>query len=114
MQDTELYSRLGLLVRRHRERLGMNQVDVARAVGLSRASIANIETGRQRLAIHHLYLLARALRVDVHALLPEGEKEPAEGIGRAIQSAVELSEREQQEVARVVGSISARENRGTG
>jgi transcriptional regulator with XRE-family HTH domain len=70
MQESELYSRFGQLVRQHRERLGRNQAEIGKASGLSRASIANIETGRQRIPLHHLYALARALRVDVYALLP--------------------------------------------
>ena len=104
MEQSELYSQFGQLVRRHRERLGLNQAEIGQAIGLTRASIANIETGRQRIPLHHLYSLARALKVDVHALLPTagGASIVAE---REIQSSVELSAREQDDVARVVGSI---------
>jgi transcriptional regulator with XRE-family HTH domain len=105
MQESELYSCFGQRVRQHRERLNLNQAEVARAVGLSRASIANIETGRQRTPIHHLYRLARALRVDVHALLPAPNEEPRTIIDREIRSAVELSSREKEEVAKVVGGV---------
>jgi transcriptional regulator with XRE-family HTH domain len=113
MQESELYSRFGQRVRQHRERLNLNQAEIGRAVGLSRASIANIETGRQRTPIHHLYRLARALRVDVHALLPAASEEPRTTIDREIQSAIKLSERELEEVAKVVGFITAGESRGT-
>ena len=68
--DERSLREFGRLVRLHRERLGLNQGEIGRAVGLSRASIANIETGRQRIPLHHLYSLARVLKVDVHALLP--------------------------------------------
>jgi len=112
MQESELYSRFGQRVRQHRERLNLNQAEVARAVGLSRASIANIETGRQRTPIHHLYRLARALRVDVHALLPAPSEEPQTIIDCEIQSAVELSKREMEEVAKVVAVINSDESRG--
>lgn len=37
---------------------------------LSRSAIANIERGRQRLAIHHLYAIAEALNVSPKELLP--------------------------------------------
>jgi transcriptional regulator with XRE-family HTH domain len=83
----------------------LNQAEIGTAIGLSRASIANIETGRQRIPIHHLYRLARALRVDVHTLLPAAGGEPPATIDREIRSAVELSKREQEEVAKVVGFI---------
>jgi transcriptional regulator with XRE-family HTH domain len=108
MQESELYSRFGQLVRQHRERLGRNQAEIGRASGLSRASIANIETGRQRIPLHHLYALARALRVDVHALLPVARDATPTTTNREIQSAVALSAREHEEVAKVVGFISAR------
>jgi transcriptional regulator with XRE-family HTH domain len=109
MDESELYLRLGQLVRQHRERLGVNQADIGGAVGLSRASIANIETGRQRIPLHHLYRLARALKVDVNALLPTLlpalTDDASTVVHREIQSTFSLSEREQEEVARVVQSI---------
>jgi transcriptional regulator with XRE-family HTH domain len=74
-------------------------------VGLSRASIANIETGRQRIPLHHLYTLARALKVDVYALLPTLTDDASTVVHREIQSTFSLSEREQEEVARIVQSI---------
>lgn len=104
MEQSELYSQFGQLVRRHRERLGLNQAEIGQAIGLTRASIANIETGRQRIPLHHLYSLARALKVDVHALLPTAGSVPRVA-NREIQSSVELSAREHDDVARVVGSI---------
>ena len=104
MEHSELYSQFGQLVRQHRERLGANQAEIAHAIGLTRASIANIETGRQRIPLHHLYGLARALKVDVHALLPTAGGAPMVA-DREIQSSIELSAREQDDVARVVGSI---------
>jgi transcriptional regulator with XRE-family HTH domain len=113
VDEAELYSRFGQLVRQHRERLGLNQAEIGEAIGLTRASIANIETGRQRIPLHHLYSLARALKVDVHALLPASGWETPATIDRGIRSAIALSAREQEAVAQVVGSISARESRGT-
>ncbi|MEW5701575.1 MAG: helix-turn-helix transcriptional regulator [Candidatus Zixiibacteriota bacterium] len=40
---------------------------------LTRSAVANIESGRQRLAVHHLYLIARGLDVDPARLLPSVE-----------------------------------------
>ena len=107
MEQSELYSQFGQLVRRHRERLGLNQAEIGKAIGLTRASIANIETGRQRIPLHHLYSLALALKVDAHALLPTASGGASIVADREIQSSVELSAREQDDVARVVGSITA-------
>ncbi len=105
MEESELYPRFGQLVRRHRERLGLNQAEIGQAIGLTRASIANIETGRQRIPLHHLYRLARVLKVDVHALLPTAAGGASMLADCEIQSSTELSAREQDVVARVVGSI---------
>lgn len=41
---------------------------------LSRSAIANIESGRQRVALHHLYELARALQVEPVKLLPSFDR----------------------------------------
>lgn len=111
MEHSELYSQFGQLVRRHRERLGLNQAEIGQAIGLTRASIANIETGRQRIPLHHLYSLAHALSVDVHALLPRAAGGASMGADREIQSAIELSSREQDDVARAVGSINGNATR---
>jgi transcriptional regulator with XRE-family HTH domain len=44
--------------------LGPLGLDEFRAVGLTRASLANIESGRQKLMLHQIYKLATALKVD--------------------------------------------------
>jgi transcriptional regulator with XRE-family HTH domain len=113
MDESAIYAQLGQLVRQHRERLNMNQETLGTAIGLSRASIANIETGRQRIPLHHLYRLARALKVEAHSLLPTSGGEGHVLAERKIKSSVGLSEREQAEIARVVGSIDTSSRRRT-
>jgi transcriptional regulator with XRE-family HTH domain len=72
------YREFGERLRRGREgRLSQSQL--ADRVGLSRASIANIERGRQRVPLHMLRVFARELGVDPIELLPAGpagEEEP--------------------------------------
>ncbi len=65
-----LYEELGRVVRAQRESAGMTQGELARLVGMTRTSISNIESGRQKLQIHTLYDVARALEVQPEALLP--------------------------------------------
>jgi transcriptional regulator with XRE-family HTH domain len=42
----------------------MKQVEVATQIGLTRASLANIEKGRQRVMLHQIYRIAEALRIE--------------------------------------------------
>lgn len=60
----------------------MTQLDLAHRTdgALSRSSIANIENGRQRIAIHHVYHLARALELEPTDLLPPSSDLPTDGI----------------------------------
>lgn len=53
----------------------MSQAALAKAVGLSRTSITNIERGRQPVNIHTLYAMADILGLDVGDLLPPSPKE---------------------------------------
>jgi transcriptional regulator with XRE-family HTH domain len=71
------YSRFGELLSRRRNHLGITQEALGKRVGLTRASIANIETGRQKVLVHHLSLLAAALELDAGALLPSISKPPS-------------------------------------
>jgi transcriptional regulator with XRE-family HTH domain len=68
----ELYTCIGAKVRRARNRRGWTQLGLARAVGLSKYSITNVEAGRQRPPLHVALLIAMALDVPVDELLPSG------------------------------------------
>lgn len=54
----------------------MSQTQLALKVGLSRGSIANIETGRQHVPLHMILVLARELSVDPATLLPRTLGDP--------------------------------------
>lgn len=58
------YVAFGEAVRDARHELGWNQFDLAEKVNLSRGSIANIETGRQRILLGDIFLFAKVLRLD--------------------------------------------------
>jgi transcriptional regulator with XRE-family HTH domain len=71
MDDAELYRFLGRNVAAHRANAKLKQAQVAEKLGLSRASLANIEGGRQRVMLHHVYELVDALGLDsITDLLP--------------------------------------------
>ena len=66
----DLYVALGRLIRTRRERMRLTQGELARRVGMTRTSITNIESGRQKVQLHTLYTIAAALDVSPQALLP--------------------------------------------
>lgn len=72
-----LYKRLGATMKARRHQLRLTQAELARELGISRASLASIETGRQGLSVHRLYMFADKLGVEAKALLP-GQKEAGE------------------------------------
>ncbi|WEK04597.1 MAG: helix-turn-helix transcriptional regulator [Candidatus Devosia phytovorans] len=57
----DLYIALGRKVAASRKRLGLTQADLAAQISLTRASVANIETGRQRVMLHDVFALVEAL-----------------------------------------------------
>lgn len=60
---------LGLRVRMMREALGIAQDDLCKRVGLTRVSITNFETGRQRFLLDRVEDFARALGTTPKALM---------------------------------------------
>jgi transcriptional regulator with XRE-family HTH domain len=66
----ELYVTLGKLIRLRREAAGLTQEELAHRVGLTRTSITNVESGRQKVQVHTLYAIAQALDIFPEALLP--------------------------------------------
>lgn len=71
MSDSKIYQAFGEAVATRRKQLDLTQDKLAARVGISRASIANIERGRQNVALHHAYNLASALDLSkVSDLLP--------------------------------------------
>lgn len=54
------HAQVGLRIRAMREALGINQGELAKRIGLQRATVANIETGRQRLLLHTVEKIAQA------------------------------------------------------
>jgi len=59
----EIYEMFGRRLAAVRDSSGMTQTDLAKLIGLSRASIANIEAGRQKIMLHQLLAMTRALKL---------------------------------------------------
>lgn len=69
--DFDLYEITGLKIKNFRENLKISQTDLGEIVELTRSSIANIESGRQKVQIDTLYKIAQTLEVEIQDLLPK-------------------------------------------
>lgn len=65
------YRELGILLQSHRKRRGLTQEQLAEALGVPRPTYANVESGRQRVAVDLLWKAAVILRVPFNKLVPE-------------------------------------------
>lgn len=89
----------------------LTQEALARRVGLSRASVANIERGRQRVPLHMLYLLGQALGVDPASLIPA----PPESEAAARRELIAMYSTDEQELFdKVVSRARRREEERDG
>ncbi len=64
-----VYRSLGAKIEQLRTTLGWTQDELAQKVGLTRGSVANIETGRQRILLHDVDTFAAAFNVSPKILL---------------------------------------------
>lgn len=67
----DLYKAIGQSLKARRDALKWTQAELAAAAKLHRSSVANIETGRQRIALDDLVALAGALGIDYRTVLPD-------------------------------------------
>jgi len=73
-----LYLEIGTRIKGRRKTLNLKQEALARQLGISRGSLANIETGRQKMLVHQLYHYAAELGLRPADLLPPPEPSGAQ------------------------------------
>ena len=107
MDPKHIYKSLGETIRRYRRGIPRTQEQLAAEVGISRASLANIEAGRQQVLLHHLYSIADALQLDSPtALLPaatESSRAAGDATGQLPLPEQGLSEVQRKEVLQLLG-----------
>lgn len=69
-----LYELVGQNLAQKRNEAKLTQTQLANRCGLTRGSIANIESGNQRPTLHTLWSLANALDVDMRSFLPSSDE----------------------------------------
>ena len=103
MSPKDIYGEVGRHIRRYRTSAHRTQAQLAAEIGISRASLANIEAGRQQVLLHHLYAIAEALDLSSpSALIPAPPPRDVEPAALPLPSEG-LSETQRQEVLRVMG-----------
>ena len=104
------YQQLGSAVRRRRLERGLTQGDVAARIvpAVTRASIANLELGHQRVLAHTLVQLSEILGVSVAELLsaPPVPSSDWDAVIAALQSALKLPRTRAARLARRIEAAS--------
>ncbi|RYE27488.1 MAG: XRE family transcriptional regulator [Sphingobacteriaceae bacterium] len=73
-QQTNFYEIIGDKIREARKLRNMNQDLLADRLGISRVSLGNIETGKQRVPLHVLLDICESLNVTMNDIVPQNVK----------------------------------------
>lgn len=101
----QFYLEFGAAVRRARTDYGLSQDALASRVSLTRSSIANLESGRQRPPLHLLIDLARALHVTPSDLLPAADRDTTSQPDIDLSDVEDKLEKESDDAKRLVRSM---------
>lgn len=101
-----IYKTIGSIIRRRRRRLELPQTKLAAQLGISRATLANIETGRQRVLVHHLYAFADALDLKLTELLPQTAKVGSSNDWNQFPMPADLKPQQKEQIALLIGRMS--------
>ncbi len=105
MERDPVYQKIGSLIQLQRKLLDMKQHDLARKLGISRGSLANIETGRQSILVHQLYKFAETLDLDPTDLLPPARPPAAKQDLTDVMPA-DLDRRHQEQLTRLINGAT--------
>lgn len=68
-----LYEIVGERIRFEREKLNISQSRLSEDIGISRASVSNIEVGRHQIPLSNLYAISNVFKIDIKELIPKYE-----------------------------------------
>src|ERR1700730_6769629 len=106
MTQEPIYKPLGGMIRQRRRRLELPQAELARRLGISRATLANIETGRQRVLVHHVYAFAEALDIKPGDLLPQVNKTGLASDWAQFPIPNDLKPQQKEQIALLIGPMN--------
>ena len=87
--EKQFFRELGHRIAERRKAQGLTQVQLAETLGLTQQMIASYEVGRRRVPVSMLPALARALSVNVEALIDEKATPAKRGPAPQIQQKIE-------------------------
>ena len=108
MNHDSIYRHIGDVIRTRRKALKprLTQEALAQRIGISRASLANIETGRQNVLVHQLYVFAKALNLTPSDFLPAPSNATTPANGN-LQFSEDVNPKQKQELARLIAEAQA-------
>lgn len=106
MGEGELYRKFGRRLAELRNNAKLTQSDFARKIGISRASVANIERGEQRVYLHQLLSVADALNLNgLDTLVPADLGATPKLRAEVTVSGDKISRAQERAIKELVGSI---------
>jgi transcriptional regulator with XRE-family HTH domain len=107
MKPQPVYKDIGANIRTRRRQADLSQETMALELGISRATLANIETGRQRILVHQLYDIAITLGVTPNDLLPPLPAPKPNSIHSSAGVAIDgdVNSKQKKEVLRLINSV---------
>src|ERR1700683_648546 len=106
-----IYKTIGGIIRQRRRRLELAQTKLAARLGISRATLANIETGRQRVLVHHVYAFAEALDIKPSDLLPQVNKTGSTSEWAQFSLPNDLNPQQKEQIALLIGPMNQTTNK---
>jgi transcriptional regulator with XRE-family HTH domain len=106
-----IYRLIGAVIKARRKTLGLKQEALASELGISRGSLANIETGRQSILVHQLYKFAAALSLTAVDLLPPAPRNDARIARTELPLPHDLKAQERAQITRFFQEIDTDQDR---
>jgi len=102
-----VYERVGKNIQQYRDIAKITQEALASALDVSRASIANYESGKQSIYISDLYKVAEFLNISIYDLLPTLDDIKAKSAPeQLINTAKDLQEDERKEIKSFIKNLT--------
>lgn len=113
--ETAFFRLLGTRIAQRRKAQELTQAELGELVGVTQQQIASFETGRRRMPISTLPLLAKALGVSIEELVGEqprpGKRGPAPKLQQQLEQLQALPRAKQRLVSEVLDSLLAQAGR---